>query len=133
MGLDERISCAPRCGIPPHPRSTAFPSAQRISSTGRNLRLTDWNPEDCAAWEGGNNRIARRNLLCTVAGDHVAFSIWSLWSVMALFMPASVYGFSTGDKLLLGTVATLVGGCAACRWISARNSAAIGHARCRVR
>jgi NNP family nitrate/nitrite transporter-like MFS transporter len=78
---------------------------------GRNHHITDWNPEDTAAWEGGNNTIARRNLLCTVAGDHVAFSIWSLWSVMALFMPASVYGFSAGDKLLLGAVATLVGGC----------------------
>ena len=78
---------------------------------GRNHHITDWNPEDTAAWEGGNNNIARRNLLCTVAGDHVAFSIWSLWSVMALFMPASVYGFSAGDKLLLGAVATLVGGC----------------------
>jgi NNP family nitrate/nitrite transporter-like MFS transporter len=78
----------------------------------RNHRITDWNPEDTAAWEGGNNKIARRNLLCTVAGDHVAFSIWSLWSVMALFMPASVYGFSAGDKLLLGAVATLIGGCA---------------------
>jgi len=30
---------------------------------------------------------------------------------MALFMPASVYGFSAGDKLLLGAVATMVGGC----------------------
>jgi MFS transporter, NNP family, nitrate/nitrite transporter len=79
---------------------------------GRNHRITDWNPEDTAAWESGNASIARRNLLCTVAGDHVAFSIWSLWSVMALFMPASVYGFSAGDKLLLGAVATLVGGCA---------------------
>jgi MFS transporter, NNP family, nitrate/nitrite transporter len=77
---------------------------------GRNHRITDWNPEDTAAWEAGNNKIARRNLLCTVAGDHVAFSIWSLWSVMALFMPVSVYGFSAGDKLLLGAVATLVGG-----------------------
>jgi NNP family nitrate/nitrite transporter-like MFS transporter len=86
--------------------------AQMISPTRRNHRLTDWNPEDAAAWEDGNNKIARRNLLCTVAGDHVAFSIWSLWSVMALFMPASVYGFSAGDKLLLGAVATLVGGCA---------------------
>jgi MFS transporter, NNP family, nitrate/nitrite transporter len=78
---------------------------------GHNHRITEWNPEDTAAWEGGNNTIARRNLICTVAGDHVAFSIWSLWSVMALFMPASVYGFSAGDKLLLGAVATLVGGC----------------------
>ncbi|OBA60396.1 MFS transporter [Mycobacterium sp. 1100029.7] len=79
---------------------------------GRNHRITDWNPEDTAAWEAGNDKIARRNLLCTVAGDHVAFSIWTLWSVMALFMPASVYGFTASDKLLLGAVATLVGGCA---------------------
>ncbi|OMC48870.1 nitrate/nitrite transporter [Mycobacterium sp. IS-1264] len=79
---------------------------------GRSHRITDWDPEDTAAWEAGENKIARRNLLCTMAGDHAAFSIWSLWSVMALFMPASVYGFSAGDKLLLGAVATLVGGCA---------------------
>lgn len=79
---------------------------------GRDHRITDWNPEDAAAWEAGNKRIARRNLLCTIAGDHVAFSIWTLWPVMALFMPAAVYGFSAGDKLLLGAVATLVGGCA---------------------
>ncbi len=78
----------------------------------RNHRITDWNPQDAAAWEAGNKNIARRNMLCTVAGDHVAFSIWTLWPVMALFMPASVYGFSAGDKLLLGAVAALVGGCA---------------------
>lgn len=79
---------------------------------GRNHRIADWNPEDAAAWEAGNKKIARRNLFCTIAGDHVAFSIWTLWPVMALFMPASVYGFSASDKLLLGAVATLVGGCA---------------------
>jgi MFS transporter, NNP family, nitrate/nitrite transporter len=78
---------------------------------GHDHRIMDWNPEDTAAWEGGNKKIARRNLLCTVAGDHVAFSIWSLWSVMTLFMPASVYGFSASDKLLLGAIATLVGAC----------------------
>jgi NNP family nitrate/nitrite transporter-like MFS transporter len=78
---------------------------------GHDHRVTDWNPEETAAWEGGNKKIARRNLLCTMASDHVAFSIWSLWSVMALFMPASVYGFSAGDKLLLGAIATLVGAC----------------------
>jgi NNP family nitrate/nitrite transporter-like MFS transporter len=77
----------------------------------RSHRIAVWDPEDTAAWEAGNKHIARRNLICTVAADHVAFSIWSLWSVMALFMPASVYGFSLGDKLLLGATATLVGGC----------------------
>ncbi|MGD1172259.1 MFS transporter [Mycobacterium seoulense] len=79
---------------------------------GRNHRIADWNPEDTVAWEAGNKNVARRNLLCTIAGDHVAFSIWTLWPVMALFMPEHVYGFTAGDKLLLGAVATLVGGLA---------------------
>ncbi|WP_025736501.1 nitrate/nitrite transporter [Mycobacterium genavense] len=78
---------------------------------GRNHQITDWNPEDTEAWAAGNDKIARRNLLCTMAGDHVAFSIWTLWSVLVLFMPMSVYGFHASDKLLLGAVATLVGGC----------------------
>jgi NNP family nitrate/nitrite transporter-like MFS transporter len=88
------------------------PSKKGADRMGRNHRITGWNPENAAAWEAGNKNIARRNMLCTVAGDHVAFSIWTLWPVMTLFMPASVYGFSAGDKLLLGAVATLVGGCA---------------------
>ncbi len=91
-------------------RNSGTPSTKGDDRMRRNHRIADWNPEDTAAWVAGNNTIARRNLLCTMAGDHVAFSVWTLWPVMALFMPASVYGFSAGDKLLLGAVATLVGG-----------------------
>jgi NNP family nitrate/nitrite transporter-like MFS transporter len=75
-------------------------------------QIADWNPEDAIAWETGNKAVARRNLIATLVCDHVAFSIWSLWSVMVLFMPQSAYGFSPSDKLLLGAVATFVGGCA---------------------
>lgn len=78
---------------------------------GRSHRISDWNPEDTAAWQAGDNAIARRNLICTVISDHVAFSVWSLWSVMVLFMPQHIYGFSAADKFLLGAVATFVGGC----------------------
>ncbi|WP_375482585.1 nitrate/nitrite transporter [uncultured Mycobacterium sp.] len=78
---------------------------------GRSHRISDWNPEDTAAWQAGNNAIARRNLICTVICDHVAFSVWSLWSVMVLFMPQDVYGFSAADKFVLAAVATFVGGC----------------------
>jgi NNP family nitrate/nitrite transporter-like MFS transporter len=80
-------------------------------SKGRSHVLVDWDPEDTAAWEAGNNRIARRNLIWSVVAEHVGFSIWSIWSVMVLFMPASVYGFSAGDKFLLAATATLVGAC----------------------
>jgi NNP family nitrate/nitrite transporter-like MFS transporter len=73
--------------------------------------ITDWDPEDVVAWEAGNNFIARRNLIWSVAAEHIGFSVWSIWSVMVLFMPESVYGFSAGDKFLLGATATLVGAC----------------------
>ena len=75
-------------------------------------RLTGWDPEDAAAWTAGNEDIARRNLIWSTVTMHIAFSIWSLWSVMALFMPESVYGLTASDKLLLGATATLIGGCA---------------------
>jgi NNP family nitrate/nitrite transporter-like MFS transporter len=74
-------------------------------------RITDWDPEDVVAWEAGNKHIARRNLIWSVVAEHIGFSIWSIWSVMVLFMPESVYGFSAGDKFLLGATATLVGAC----------------------
>ncbi|MFL0181020.1 MULTISPECIES: nitrate/nitrite transporter [unclassified Mycobacterium] len=76
-----------------------------------NGHISNFDPEDCAAWETGNAAIARRNLIWSTASTHVAFSIWSLWSVVVLFMPESVYGIKPGDKLLLAAVATLVGGC----------------------
>nr|WP_083212242.1 nitrate/nitrite transporter [Mycobacterium malmoense] len=72
-------------------------------------RIADWNPDDVEAWDAGNDAIARRNLFWLVVNVHVAFSVWYLWSVMVLFMPQSVYGFSTGDKLLIDAVASLVG------------------------
>ena len=77
----------------------------------KSKRVTNWDPEDTLAWESGNKYIARRNLIWSVFAEHVGFSIWSIWSVMVLFMPEAVYGFTAGDKFLLGATATLVGGC----------------------
>ncbi len=75
---------------------------------GRSHHISDWDPEHALAWEAGNKAVARRNLLWIVACDHVAFGVWTLWPVMALFMPQNVYGFSAADKFLLGATATLV-------------------------
>ena len=75
----------------------------------RTRRIVHWNPEDAVAWDVGNSAIARRNLTWSIATAHVAFSIWYLWSVMVLFMPVAIYGFSSGDKLLIGATASLIG------------------------
>jgi NNP family nitrate/nitrite transporter-like MFS transporter len=79
------------------------------AAMARSHRITAWDPEDAAALQGGEHSIARRDLFWLVVNVHVAFSVWYLWSVIVLFMPRDVYGFSTGDKFLLAATASLVG------------------------
>lgn len=74
-----------------------------------NHDFTSWDPEDSAAWEAGNKLVARRNLVWGIVTSHIGFSIWYLFSVMVLFMPEDIYGFSTSDKLLIDATASLVG------------------------
>ncbi|MFF8829859.1 MFS transporter [Streptomyces sp. NPDC015131] len=67
-----------------------------------------WEPEDETFWREGGRRIARRNLLFSVLCEHIGFSVWSLWSVMVLFMGPE-YGIDAAGKFALIGVATLVG------------------------
>lgn len=82
-----------------------------VKRVGSSRHLSHWDAEDLEAWEAGGKTIARRNLFWSAMTVHLGYAIWALWPVMALFMPRDVYGFSAGDKLLLGVTATLVGAC----------------------
>ncbi|MFF4753039.1 nitrate/nitrite transporter [Streptomyces sp. NPDC002514] len=77
--------------------------------TGRGGRwIQDWDPEDETFWTTTGERIARRNLFFSVLSEHIGFSIWTLWSVLVLFMGPE-YGLTPADKFLLTSVVTLVG------------------------
>jgi MFS transporter, NNP family, nitrate/nitrite transporter len=71
--------------------------------------IEHWDAEDVVAWEGGNAKIARRNLIWSIFAEHVGFSVWSVWSVMVLFMPQNVYGIDAAGKFYLVAMPTLVG------------------------
>ena len=73
-------------------------------------RLHHWDPEDQAFWDRTGRAIARKNLRASIASEHIGFSVWSLWSVLVLFMTPE-HGFSTTpeQKFLLLSVVTLVG------------------------
>ena len=94
---------------PTTPLGTERPSRFRQLTAPKKRVIRNWDPEDTEAWEAGNKDVARRNLIWSVATEHVGFSIWSIWSVMVLFMPQAVYGFTAADKFFLVAVPTLVG------------------------
>ncbi|WP_422641166.1 MFS transporter, partial [Streptomyces glaucescens] len=70
--------------------------------------MQEWDPEDETFWKEKGERIARRNLLFSVLSEHIGFSVWTMWSVLVLFMGPE-YGLTPADKFLLTSVVTLVG------------------------
>jgi MFS transporter, NNP family, nitrate/nitrite transporter len=71
--------------------------------------IDDWRPEDPEFWESTGKGVARRNLFFSVFSEHIGFSIWSLWSVLVLFLPEPVFGIDPAGKFLLTTLPTALG------------------------
>ena len=70
--------------------------------------IDEWNPEDEGFWERTGARIASRNLSFSILSEHIGFSIWTMWSVLVLFMGPE-YGVDAASKFFLVAVPTLVG------------------------
>ena len=75
----------------------------------RDRNIEHWDAEDIDAWEAGGKKVAKRNLMWSIFAEHVGFSVWSIWSVMVLFMPQNVYHIDAAGKFYLVAVPTLVG------------------------
>ena len=75
----------------------------------RDRNIEHWDAEDVEAWEAGGAKIARRNLIWSIFAEHVGFSVWSIWSVMVLFMPQPVYHIDAAGKFYLVAMPTLIG------------------------
>ncbi|MFG1837270.1 nitrate/nitrite transporter [Micromonospora sp. NPDC049175] len=80
----------------------------RRSLTLRGHWIDDWRPEDPIFWERRGSRIARRNLIFSIYSEHIGFSIWTMWSVLVLFLGPQ-YGIDPAGKFLLTAVPALVG------------------------
>jgi NNP family nitrate/nitrite transporter-like MFS transporter len=74
------------------------------------MSITVWEPEDASFWAATGRAIANRNMWTSVFVEHIGFCVWSLWSVLVLFMtPKTGFALSAGDKFLLASIVTLVG------------------------
>jgi len=78
------------------------------SRTVRGHWIDDWRPEDPAFWASTGAPIARRNLIFSIFSEHIGFSVWTMWSVLVLFL-GPAYGIDPAGKFLLTAVPALVG------------------------
>jgi NNP family nitrate/nitrite transporter-like MFS transporter len=87
---------------------TATLPATRPAMTVQGHWIADWRPDDPAFWSDQGARIARRNLVFSIFSEHIGFSVWTMWSVLVLFL-GPVYGVDPAGKFLLTAVPALVG------------------------
>ena len=80
-----------------------------VKTLSRNRNIAHWDAEDVDAWNAGGAETAKRNLTWSIFAEHVGFSIWSIWSVMVLFMPQAIYHIDPAGKFYLVALPTLVG------------------------
>jgi MFS transporter, NNP family, nitrate/nitrite transporter len=67
-----------------------------------------WEPEDPGFWEKTGKRVASRNLWFSIFVEHIGFSMWTVWSVLVLFM-GKAYGVDPAGKFFLVALPALIG------------------------
>src|SRR6266511_3625300 len=68
--------------------------------------IADWRPEDKGFWERTGRRTATRNLVFSIFAEHLGFSVWLLWSTVAVSLNKA--GFHFGIAQLFWLVATVL-------------------------
>src|SRR5436853_3795668 len=71
--------------------------------------ISDWNPEDEALWNSKGKLIARRNLIWSIVAEHIGFSVWLIWSIVATKLPQAGFHYSTDELFQLVAVPGLIG------------------------
>jgi len=75
----------------------------------RSTWIAEWNPEDEQFWESNGKFIARRNLFWSILAEHLGFSIWLIWSIVATKLPQAGFHYSTDQLFQLVALPGLVG------------------------
>jgi hypothetical protein len=71
--------------------------------------ISGWAPENEKFWEDEGKFIARRNLIFSILAEHLGFSIWLIWSIVATKLPQAGFHYSTDQLFQLVALPGLIG------------------------
>ena len=80
-----------------------------VEAPRRGRWIDVWDPEDAAFWAGKGRRVARRNLWPSIFAEFLGFSVWQLWSIVVVSLPAAGFAYSTDQMFWLVALPSLVG------------------------
>jgi NNP family nitrate/nitrite transporter-like MFS transporter len=75
----------------------------------RSTWISDWNPEDERFWNAKGKFIARRNLIWSIVAEHIGFSVWLIWSIVATKLPQAGFPYTTEQLFQLVALPGLIG------------------------
>ncbi len=78
-------------------------------SNGNSSWISDWDPEDETYWTTKGSAIARRNLIWSIIAEHLGFSIWLIWSIVATKLPQAGFTYTTDQLFQLVALPGLIG------------------------
>ncbi|WP_169738344.1 MFS transporter [Patulibacter minatonensis] len=94
----------PRTSRPPlQPAATPAP----VRRDGR--WIDDWNPDDERFWEDHGKKIAKKNLAFSIFAEHIGFSLWVIWGVIAINLANVGIALSLSELFWLTALPNLVG------------------------
>jgi MFS transporter, NNP family, nitrate/nitrite transporter len=71
--------------------------------------ILEWNPEDEKFWKSNGKSIAQRNLIWSIFAEHLGFSIWLIWSIVATKLPQAGFHYTTDQLFQLVALPGLIG------------------------
>jgi NNP family nitrate/nitrite transporter-like MFS transporter len=78
-------------------------------STRTSSWISEWRPEDTDFWNSTGKFIARRNLIWSIIAEHIGFSIWLIWSIVATKLPQAGFHYTTDQLFQLVALPGLIG------------------------
>jgi NNP family nitrate/nitrite transporter-like MFS transporter len=71
--------------------------------------ISDWDPENQKFWESTGKFIAKRNLIWSIVAEHIGFSVWLIWSIVATKLPQAGFHYTTDQLFQLVALPGLIG------------------------